>query len=186
MKKEEEKAIAGKEEKSAKKGKKTKKGKNIKDKGKPKKKRFLLILSFLLLIAMFLGLFGIVDYGALYDTLMGNKATTAIQKKPVITGLQPQLASPQGISTAGGFEVTDAGARKVARIYEQMRPQSAADALKTLPPAEAVKVLIAMDEWRAGIILSKLDAKTSADLSAKLATAVAQKAQYDKLNNITP
>lgn len=176
--------MAKKENKNQKPGQQDKKAKKGNKSGKGGGK-FLLLLSSLLLIAMGLGLMGVIDYGAIYDQLTGKTAAVPKQAVPKITGLQPQLASPQGISTIGGFEVTDAGARKVARIYEQMRPENAAETLKTLPPGEAVKVLIAMDEWRAGIILSKMDANTSANLTAQLATAVAQKEQYDKMNSST-
>lgn len=158
-------------DKKSKQGKKGKgKDSKVKEKGKKKAKtgpnKFFLFLATVILALIMLWVLGVVDFA----TLLQGKAATPAEEK--IENVDPTGSAPVTFSSIQVedqvFSVSPEAA-KLAKIYSDMRPQKAAEALTLMPVEEAVPIVAAMDEWRAGIIMSKMDAAKAVEISQLVA-----------------
>jgi cytoskeletal protein RodZ len=151
--------------------KKGKKGKvnRGKEQKKPKKtgpNTFLLLIAVLLLAVVMLWVTGAINFSA----LLGQDSPP--QDAQEIANAQPTGSAPvtfAAIQPGQELYTVNPEAAKLAKIYSEMRPQKAADALSQMPVEEAMPIMAAMDEWRAGIIMSKMEAAKAVEISQLMA-----------------
>ena len=152
----------------AKKGAKGNKGAT--KEGKSRKKAgpntFLLFVAVVILTLVMLWVTGVLNFAA----LTGQELPPEEDK--TIANAQPTGSTPvtfAAVQADAAVYTNTPEAAKLAKIYSDMRPEKAAEALGQMPVEEAVPIIAAMDEWRAGIIMSKMEAAKAVEISQLLA-----------------
>ncbi len=152
----------------AKKGNKSKvnRGKEQKKRKKAGPNTFLLLIAVILLAVVMLWVTGAINFA----TLLGQDAPE--QETEDIANAQPTGSAPVTFAAIQPDEIVytaNPDAVKLAKIYSEMRPEKAAEALSQMPVEEAMPIMAAMDEWRAGIIMSKMEAAKAVEISQLMA-----------------
>ena len=179
------------EKENKKKGKADKENKKSKDKDKKNKKEkkekvgFFqkkhprlkkiagILIAIALLATMILWKLNIDPVASYMNGLFAGKQDTAQNAADTDTGkvVIAEDEPPADSATLDQASTTPpqyAGADKLAEVYSNMKAQAAADALVQLPPDQAVEILLNMDEWHSGIILSKMNAADAAGLTDQM------------------